>query len=187
MTTPVCVSLVFLVVMSTSQPFLVCTARNVSLNKSINSTLRLKSSNIPKPDVKYSRCVFVHASKSKQLLKATILTPDILFNSCRLPYFKKPSLVLKVCENYTAAWKKGTIIIICVIFVSCCKKSKNFLCREPPDMQVDWTLFAVGIVEPVCCLYSGCVSPLAVTLYSHCSHWFLRSASWRRVLRGSPA
>lgn len=30
-------------------------------------------------------------------------------------------------------------------------------------MQVDLTLFAVGIVEPVCCLYSGCVSP-------SCSH-----------------
>lgn len=35
--------------MLTSQPFLVCTARNVSLNKSINITLRLKSSNNSKP------------------------------------------------------------------------------------------------------------------------------------------
>lgn len=31
------------------------------------------------------------------------------------------------------------------------------------------------------------VFPLAVTLYSRCSRWFLRSASWRRALRGSPA
>lgn len=46
--------------------------------------------------------------------------------------------------------------------------------------------FAVGIVEPVCSLCSACVSLLAVTHYSHYSRWFLRSASWRRVLRGSP-
>lgn len=29
--------------------------------------------------------------------------------------------------------------------------------------------------------------PPAVTRYSLCSRWFLRSASWRRALRGSPA
>lgn len=71
-----------------------------------------------------------------------------------------------------------------IVIISC---SKNLKSREPTNTQVDWTFFTVGIVEPVCCLYSGRVSPLAVTLYFHSSHWFLRSASWRRVLRGSPA
>lgn len=42
-TPAVCVSPVFCRLLLTSQPFLVCTARNVSLNKSINITLGLKN------------------------------------------------------------------------------------------------------------------------------------------------
>lgn len=51
-----------------------------------------------------------------------------------------------------------------------------------------WGIFCSGCRGAARTL-SLCVSPplLAVTLYSLCSRWFLRNASWRRVLRGSPA
>lgn len=96
------------------------------------------------------------------------------------------SVLRQVFKMESVEVKKKVQLSLSNVFCICLKRSMKLRSREPTDLQVDWPFFAVGIVEPVCCSYSGCLSPLAVTLYSHCSHWFLRSASWRRVLRGSP-
>lgn len=144
--------------------FSLCTARNVSLNKSI---WVLKERKKQQKTLQYQEAkskIFQtrsHGLNSKQLLHCSVT--DSSMSLCLLPVvrFLKRRLPLVFLKKVFE--KEEKVKAICFVFFQSLWREVNILCVMCRQERAFWpgTLLAVGHCGAgCCCLYSGCVSPL---------------------------
>lgn len=147
-TVSVCQSCFFAQFLLTSQPFSLRTARNVSLNKSINITPSTRSSKSPpKPRRKITQMRILRTRPTPNSFSKQPCWIHTHCLSCCLCHFKMWSLVLREVKTVQQGGRKKTISPDCVIFFSCYQKSEEGFFQgawSPTDTQVDLDISCSG-------------------------------------------
>lgn len=148
--------------MLTSQPFLVCTARNVSLNKSINITLRLKPLNISKPWCKiFQMRIYPFFKLEKAPENSGPESRYDVYVVCVFCFLKMPFMLRRACENYAARReKKSNNTNLCYVFSDAIR-----------TFSVRGSASKAGWLDIFCSGLCGAGVPLLLRLcFPSCSH-----------------